>query len=104
VGAVLASWWVGVLAAVLVAVVARVPRLRFLIALGAPLALAACAAYVIVQQYRYNYPSDLDWPTRFDGINDVAWLAVILLLADVVVESVRRRRVRTPAPVPTDDA
>jgi len=103
VGIVLASWWVGLLAAVLVAVVARVPRLRFLIALGAPLALAACAAYVIVQQYRYSYPSDLDWPTQFDGINDVAWLAVILLLADVVVEAVRRRGVRGPSPAPPDD-
>ncbi len=104
VGIVLASWWVGLLAAVLVAVVARVPRLRFLIALGAPLALAACAAYVIVQQYRHNYPSDLDWPTQFDGINDVAWLAVILLLADVVVEAVRRRGVHRPTPAPPDDA
>ena len=79
------------------------PRLRFLIALGAPVALAACAAYVIVQQYRYSYPSDLDWPTQFDGINDVAWLAVILLLADVVVEAVRRRGVRGPSPAPPDD-
>jgi arabinofuranan 3-O-arabinosyltransferase len=104
VGIVLASWWVGLLAAVLVAVVARVPRLRFLIALGAPLALAACAAYVIVQQYRHNYPSDLDWPTQFDGINDVAWLAVILLLADVVVEAVRRRGVHRPTPAPPEDA
>ncbi len=103
VGALLASWWVGLLAAVLVAVVARVPRLRFLIALGAPLALAACVAYVIVQQYRHNYPSDLDWPTQFDGINDIAWLAVILLLADVVVEAVRRHGGHRPAPAPPDD-
>jgi len=52
----------------------------------------------------YGYPSDLDWPTQFDGINDVAWLAVILLLADVVVEAVRRRGVRGPSPAPPDDA
>ena len=90
IGAVLATWWVGVLAAVLVAVVVRFPRLRFLITLGAPLALGLCAVYVIVQQHRHDYPSDLDWPGYFTRINNVAWLAVILLLADVVVEALRR--------------
>jgi arabinofuranan 3-O-arabinosyltransferase len=91
VGAVLATWWVGVLAAALVALVLCVPRLRFLITLGAPLALGACAAYVLVQQYRHDSPADLDWPGKFSGINNVAWLAVVLLLADVVVEALRRR-------------
>jgi hypothetical protein len=90
IGAVLSAWWVGLVAGVLVAVVARWPRARLLITLGAPLALGACALYVIVQQHRYGYPSDLDWPPQFTRINEVAWLSVILLLADVVVERVRR--------------
>jgi hypothetical protein len=99
VGAVLATWWVGLVAAALVALVAFVPRLRFVITLGAPLALAACAAYVVVQQYRYDYPADLDWPGKFYGINNLAWLAVILLLADLVVMHVRRRATaRAPGP------
>ena len=58
---------------------------------------------MIVQQYRHDYPPDLDWPTQFDGINNVAWLAVILLLADVVVEAVRDA-VRPADPAPPDDA
>jgi uncharacterized membrane protein len=91
IGALLSAWWVGLVAGVLVAVVARWPRARVLITLGAPLALGACALYVIVQQHRYGYPSDLDWPPQFTRINEIAWLAVILLLADVVVERVRRR-------------
>ncbi len=45
----------------------------------------------MVQQYRYDYPPDLDWPGHFQRINNLAWLAVILLLADVVVEALRRR-------------
>jgi len=48
---------------------------------------------VIVQQHRYDYVSDLDWPNRFQRINDVAWLAVLLLLTDVLVQWARRRGV-----------
>ena len=91
VGVVLASSWVGLVAAALVALVACVPRLRFLITFGAPVALAACAVFVVVQQYRHDYPADLDWPGKFYDINNVAWLAVILLVADLAVELVRQR-------------
>ena len=91
VGAVVSRWWVGLLAAALVALVAYVPRARFLVSLGAPLALAVAALYVVVQQYRHDYVADLDWPGRFTSVNDLAWLAVVLLLADVVIEVLRRR-------------
>ncbi len=97
-GALLSAWWVGLVGGVLVALVAVRPRLRLLITIGAPLALAACALYVIVQQHRHHYPSDLDWPPQFTRVNEIAWLAVILLLADVVVEWLRRR-----TPDATDD-
>jgi arabinofuranan 3-O-arabinosyltransferase len=99
-GAVLARWWVGVLAALGTLAVLLWPRLRPVLTLGAPAALGLCALYVIVQQYRHAYVSDLDWPARFDRINDVAWLAVILLLADAAVELLRQRaanREREPA-------
>jgi hypothetical protein len=88
---VVSRWWVGLLAAALVALVAYVPRSRFLVSLGAPAALAVAALYVIVQQYRHDYVADLDWPGRFTSVNDLAWLAVVLLLADVVIEVLRRR-------------
>jgi hypothetical protein len=97
IGALLSAWWVGLLAGALVVLVALRPRLRALLTIGAPLALALCAAYVIVQQHRHHYPPDLDWPPQFTRINEIAWLAVILLVADVVVEWLRRRR-------PVDDA
>jgi hypothetical protein len=90
-GAAVSRWWVGLLAAALVVLVALVPRTRFLVSLGAPIALGAAALYVVVQQYRHDYVADLDWPGRFTSVNELAWLAVILLLADVVIEVVRRR-------------
>jgi hypothetical protein len=91
VGAAVSRGWVGLLAAALVVLVALVPRTRFLVSVGAPLALAAAALYVVVQQYRYDYVADLDWPGRFTSVNNLVWLAVVLLLADVVIEVLRRR-------------
>lgn len=89
VGALVSRWWVGLVAAALVALVAVVPRARFLVSLGAPVALASAALYVIVQQYRHDYVADLDWPGRFTAVNNLVWLAVILLLADAVIERLR---------------
>jgi hypothetical protein len=91
VGALVASWWVGAVAGALVALVALVPRTRFLVTLGAPAALGAYALYVLVQQHRYDYGSNLDWPQQFASVRELAWLAVLLLLADVVIEWIRWR-------------
>jgi hypothetical protein len=93
-GAVLARWWVGLLAGVLTAAVLLRPRLRVLLALGAPAALALAAVYVIVQQYRHRYAPDFFWLTHFDAVQAFAWLAVILLACDALVEIVRTRATR----------
>jgi hypothetical protein len=90
-GALVSRWWVGLIVAAAVVLVALVPRARFVVSLGAPLALALAALYVVVQQYRYDYVADLDWPGRFTAVNDLTWLAVVLLVADVVIELVRAR-------------
>lgn len=65
-----------------------------MLTLGAPSALVLCALYVVVQQHRYDYVSDLDWPSRFSRVNDLAWLAVLLLFTDVLVQWARRRATR----------
>ena len=84
--------WVGLVAgAATVAVLLR-PGLRWLLAVGAPTALAVAGGYVVIQQTRHIYPSVFEWPTFFDGVHTVAWLAVVLLAADAVVELVRTRR------------
>jgi hypothetical protein len=104
-GAVLARWWVGAVAAVCVLAVLLRPRLRPLLTIGAPLAVVLTGVYVIVQQYRYHYFSSFEWPTHFERVNDLAWLAVILLLADALVEILRRPPVhRRDRGLPIDEA
>ena len=100
----LARPWVGLVCAVVAALVLWWPRLRPLLTLAAPAALVLCAVYIVVQQHRYDYVSDLDWPNRFQRINDVAWLAVLLLFTDVLVQwACRRGAARVPAPDPALD-
>jgi hypothetical protein len=48
------------------------------------------ALYVVAQQARHHYPSVLDWPANFDRVNAVAWLAVLLLVSDAVLEVLQR--------------
>ena len=91
VGAFVASAWVGLLAGAGVLAVLLRPRLRGVLALGAPLALGAVALFVAVQQYRYDYLPTYFWPEYFDRVNDLAWLAVILLASDAFVELLRTR-------------
>jgi arabinofuranan 3-O-arabinosyltransferase len=83
--------WVGLLAGGAALAVLLVPRTRWLLAIGAPAALAATGLYVFVQQGRHSYPAGLDWPARFDAVHVVGLLAVVLLVTDVIVERVRSR-------------
>ncbi len=101
VGASLARLWVGLVTGAVVLAVLLRPRLRFLLTFGAPAALVLAGLYTVVQQYRYAYFSDFDWPTHFARVNDLAWLSIILLAADAMVEYLRRRR--TPDDDEADD-
>jgi arabinofuranan 3-O-arabinosyltransferase len=88
--AIMVTPWMGPLvgAATFVALVR--PRLRWIVALGAPVALLATGSYVIVQQSRYLYPPVFEWPTFFDAVHVVGLLAVMLVAADAVCELARR--------------
>jgi hypothetical protein len=60
--------------------------------------LAVCALYIVVEQYRYRYPPVFEWPTLFPRARTLAWIAVVLLAADVIVDIVRSRaRARSDA-------
>ena len=102
-GAFLVRWWVGLVAAAAVLLVALRPRFRFLLTFGAPAALALSGLYVAVQQFRYEYVSDFGWPTYFERVHYLAWLAVILLASDAIVELVRTGWARPPS-VPSADS
>jgi arabinofuranan 3-O-arabinosyltransferase len=99
---------VGVVLAVVVVIMFRWPRTRGIVALASPVCLAGCALYIAVQQWRYQYTPLFEWPTFFDKVHVLGWLAAAFLAVDAVVEVVRDRRDRVdsadpnvePGPVP----
>ncbi len=92
--------WVGVVVGLAAAAALRWPRGRIVLTIGSVAAFALAAGYVVVQQARNGYPTIASWPSRFEDVGDLAWLAVWLLGADVVVQWIRRRR----RSVASDDA
>ena len=83
--------WVGALAAVVVFVVVVRPQLRPVVMLVPAALLAVCALYIVVEQYRYRYPPVFEWPTVFPHARSLAWIAVVLVMADGIVEILRSR-------------
>jgi arabinofuranan 3-O-arabinosyltransferase len=97
VSAVVAPWWIGAVVALCIAAAMVRPRLRPLLTLGAPLCVLLTASYVVVQQVRHDYAYGYLWVEHFARVADVAWLAVLLLAADALVEVVRTRGTRAGA-------
>jgi len=95
-GALVVAPWVGVLIAAVVFVVLTRPRLRPWVMLAPGGLLALCALYIVVEQSRYRYPSVFEWPTVFPRARTLAWIAVMLLAADGIVEILRCRPARGP--------
>ena len=81
---------IGATLALVFAIVAR-PRIRPIVLLVPAALLAVCGLYIVVEQYRYRYPPVFEWPTVFPRARTLAWIAVVLLAADALVEIVRSR-------------
>jgi len=90
--------WIGLFVAAAVAAALCWPRARVVLTAGTVGSLGLAALYVIVQQGRYRYPAIFSWPSNFGSAADLAWLAVMLLGADAVVQIVRHRVARHPEP------
>ncbi len=90
-GALVVAPWVGALAAAVVFAMVVRPRLRPIVMLVPAALLALCGLYIVVEQYRYRYPPVFEWPTVFPHARTLAWIAVVLLMADGVVEILRSR-------------
>ena len=54
-------------------------------------ALVLVGVYAVAQQHRYHYLPTIDWPGDLSSANDIAWMGVTLLGADVVVGAMRSR-------------
>ena len=90
-GALVVAPWVGVLVAVVLYGVLRWPRARPVVMVVPAALLGLCALYIVVQQQRYRYPSVFEWPTVFPHARTLAWIAVMLIAADGIVEMLRAR-------------
>jgi arabinofuranan 3-O-arabinosyltransferase len=74
------------------AVTLRFPRSRPILTLGGPLVVIATIGWMVGRQIFDNLPPGFDWPTYFEGAQDPAWIAVLLLLLDAVVDRCWLRR------------
>jgi hypothetical protein len=83
--------WAGALAALAVVLIQWRPSLRLLVAVIPAALLAAVAFYMVYLQHHFGFPPVFEWPTLFPLGRPLAWLAVVFLGVDVLVE-----RVRTP--------
>jgi hypothetical protein len=83
--------WVGILVAVLTALIAWRREFRPYVLLAPPVALLACGVYMSVEQRRLKFPPVFEWPTLFPRARTVAWIAVMIIAADMIVELLRSR-------------
>ncbi len=83
--------WVGVVVGVLAAVIASRPQDRRWLMVVPAVLLAGCGAYIALQQYRFRFPPVFEWPTLFTRARTPAWLAVMILAGDAIVQWFRAR-------------
>ncbi len=82
----------GVVLGLAAAATLRLPRARPLLTFGAPLLLMGTIGWLVSSQLFQDLPPGFDWPTYFEGAQDPAWIAVLLLLLDAVVDRCWLRR------------
>jgi hypothetical protein len=87
----IAAPWIGVLVGVIVAAALRWRAVRLFLAVAPAFLLAGAGLYIAFAQIRYQTPPIFEWPTVFPRARTMAWLALVLLGAAVVVDLVRRR-------------
>jgi arabinofuranan 3-O-arabinosyltransferase len=88
----LAGPGVGVFIGLAAGLGARHETFRRYLLLGSPLAMALCVAYVIYIQFRWAPMPSFEWPIEMRRVHPVGWLAVLLLVTDVVVDRVWQSR------------
>jgi hypothetical protein len=71
---------------------ARHETFRRWLLLASPLALALAATYVLYIQFRHAPMPSYDWPIEMRRANSLGWTAVLVLVADVIVDRVWQAR------------
>jgi hypothetical protein len=91
-GLVLAGPFVGIVIGVVATVGARHETFRRYLLVASPIALGVCALYVLYIQARWSPPPFFDWPIEMRRPHPIGWLAVLLLVTDVIVDRVWQSR------------
>jgi arabinofuranan 3-O-arabinosyltransferase len=89
---ILAGPGVGVLVGLAAGLGARHETFRRYLLLASPVALGLAALYVLYIQTRWNPDPSFDWPIEMKRPHPLGWAAVLLLVADVVVDRVWQAR------------
>jgi hypothetical protein len=71
---------------------ARHETFRRWLLLGSPLALGIAALYVLYIQVRHAPAPGFEWPIEVDRVHPFGWLAILLVVADVIVDRVWQAR------------
>jgi hypothetical protein len=71
---------------------ARHETFRRWLLLASPVALGIAALYVLYIQVRHAPQPGFDWPTEMDRVHPFGWLAILLVVADVIVDRVWQAR------------
>jgi arabinofuranan 3-O-arabinosyltransferase len=71
---------------------ARHETFRRWLLLGSPLALGVAALYVLYIQVRHGPEPGFEWPIEMDRVHPFGWLAILLVVADVIVDRVWQAR------------
>ena len=79
------------IAGVVVVLALRRRHLWWLAPMVSALALGCAALFVLIQQYRFHYPPDFSWPTRFETVHILGVAAILALAADYAVTFARAR-------------
>jgi arabinofuranan 3-O-arabinosyltransferase len=95
-GMVFAGPVVGVALGVAAGIGARHETFRRYLLLASPAALALCGLYVLYIQTRWSPQPSFDWPIEMRRPHPLGWLAVLVLVADVIVDRVWQARRTNP--------
>jgi arabinofuranan 3-O-arabinosyltransferase len=87
--------WIGLAVGAAAAVALLVPRTRGLLTAGAVGLMVAAGAVVVVDQATHPAQAGGTWPPTFSTAAVLAWTAVACLVADAIVELVRRAAARS---------
>jgi arabinofuranan 3-O-arabinosyltransferase len=88
--------WVGLLIAVLVYFATTNPTLRRIVRIAPAVIVGVVAIGIAGAQQFQRYPIRFEWPTFFDWARIPVWIAVMLVMAEIVMVLAQRRAERQP--------